>query len=81
MLWTLSLLHETKEGGIIALIEEGDVIVIDIPQRSLVLDVGSEVLDARRSQWHAPAPRVTTGLLGRYANHVRPASEGSILGQ
>jgi dihydroxy-acid dehydratase len=71
---------EALEGGAIALIEEGDVIVIDIPSRALTLDVGSDVLESRRSQWQPPAPRVTTGLLGRYANQVRPAAEGAILG-
>jgi dihydroxy-acid dehydratase len=72
---------EAREGGMIALIEEGDVIDIDIPSRALTLDVGSDILELRRLHWHAPAPRVTTGLLSRYASQVRPAAEGAILGQ
>lgn len=70
---------EAIEGGIIALIEEGDAIEIDIPHRSLTLDVDNAVLESRCAQWQPPAARVATGLLSRYANHVRPASEGAIL--
>ncbi len=65
----------------IALIEDGDMIEIDIPARSLTLDVGSDVLESRRARWARPEPRATTGLLARYANQVRSASEGAILGQ
>jgi dihydroxy-acid dehydratase len=72
---------EAIECGLIALIEEGDPIEIDITHRTLTLDVSHEVLEARRLQWEPPGPRATTGLLARYAACVRPASEGAILGQ
>ncbi len=71
---------EACEGGTIALIEDGDLIDIDIPARSLTLDVGSDVLESRRARWARPEPRATTGLLHRYANQVRSAAEGAILG-
>ena len=70
---------EAIEGGPIALIEDGDSIESDIPNRTLSLDVSSETLAARRALWRPPAPRVTTGLLARYSTLVRPASEGAIL--
>jgi len=70
---------EAIEGGMIALIEEGDVIEIDIPHRSLTLDVDDDDLEMRRAQWQSPAARVTTGLLSRYAKHVRSAAHGAIL--
>jgi len=71
---------EAAMGGPIALIESGDLIEIDIPNRSLILDVSTETLAARRANWRPPAPRVTTGLLSRYAASVRSATEGAILG-
>jgi dihydroxy-acid dehydratase len=70
---------EAAEGGPIALIEDGDPIEIDIPGRTLTLDVDSETLEARSVRWNPPAARVTTGLLARYAVSVRPAAEGAIL--
>jgi len=72
---------EAAEGGPIALIENGDTVEIDIPHRSLMLDVSAETLEARRAKWRPPAPRVATGLLARYAAAVRSAAEGAILGR
>ena len=72
---------EAAEGGPIALIENGDTVEIDIPHRSLMLDVSAETLEARRAKWRPPAPRVATGLLARYAAAVHSAAEGAILGR
>ena len=72
---------EAIECGLIALIEEGDAIAIDIPQRTLTLDVATDVLAERRRRWQPPVLREVTGLLSRYASHVRPAAEGAILGK
>ena len=72
---------EAVDGGPIALIEEGDPIEIDIPNRTLVLDVAPDVLEKRRASWAPPAPRVSVGFLVRYAAAVRPAAEGAVLGR
>ena len=70
---------EAADGGVIALIEEGDRITIDIPNYSVTLDVPADVLAERRKRWKAPAPRVTRGYLARYAKLVASASEGAVL--
>ncbi len=70
---------EAADGGVIALIEEGDWITIDIPNYSVTLDVPADVLAERRKRWKAPAPRVTRGYLARYAKLVASASEGAVL--
>lgn len=70
---------EAADGGVIALIEEGDRITIDIPNYSVTLDVPADVLAERRKRWKAPAPRVTRGYLARYAKLVSSAAEGAVL--
>ncbi|MFN2292564.1 MAG: dihydroxy-acid dehydratase [Anaerolineae bacterium] len=70
---------EAAEGGPLALVLEGDTILIDIPGRSLSVDVGAEELDRRRAVWKPPEPRVKHGYLARYARMVTSASTGAIL--
>jgi dihydroxy-acid dehydratase len=70
---------EAAEGGPLALVHEGDTILIDIPGRSLNVDVGVEELDRRRAAWKPPEPRVKHGYLARYARMVTSASTGAIL--
>jgi len=70
---------EAAEGGPLALVEEGDIIEIDIPGRSLTLDVDDTELARRRAAWTPPEPRVKTGYLARYAKMVTSASTGAIL--
>ena len=70
---------EASVGGPLAWIEDGDPIEIDIPARRLTIDIDSEALEARRAKRPLPAPRVTRGLLARYASSVGPAAEGAIL--
>jgi dihydroxy-acid dehydratase len=70
---------EAAAGGPIALVEEGDEIEIDIPNRTLVLHVSDEELERRREDWSPPAPKIKTGYLSRYAVHVTSASQGAIL--
>jgi len=72
---------EAALGGPIALVVDGDAVEIDIPSRTLTLDVDDETLEARRGSWRAPADRATSGLLVRYAASVRPASEGAAVGK
>ena len=70
---------EAAVGGPIALVEEGDEIVIDIPNKKLELRVDAATLQQRRDQWTAPAPRIKEGYLARYAHLVTSGSRGAIL--
>ncbi len=70
---------EAAEGGPIALIQNGDKINIDIPNRTLDVDLSSEELAERRKQWKQPKPKVTTGVLARYAAQVTSGSTGAVL--
>lgn len=70
---------EAAAGGPIALVQEGDEIELDIPDKQLTLHVSEEELSRRREVWEAPTPRVTGGYLARYAAMVSSASEGAIL--
>ena len=70
---------EGAAGGNIALVEEGDLIAIDIPNQTIELKVSDEELAARRAAWTAPEPRVKTGYLARYAKLVSSADKGAIL--
>ena len=70
---------EGADGGPIALVEEGDVIAIDIPNYSIRLEVDEETLAARRARLVIPEPRIKTGYLSRYAKLVSSASEGAVV--
>jgi dihydroxy-acid dehydratase len=71
---------EAALGGTIGLVHEGDPIELDIDAGTLNLLRCDEELAARRAAWSAPAPRVTTGYLARYAAQVSSADKGAILG-
>ena len=70
---------EAAVGGPIALVEEGDLIQIDIPNLSIHLDVSDEELAKRKENWTPREPRVTTGYLARYAAMVTSGNRGAIL--
>ena len=70
---------EAAVGGPIALVEEGDIIKINIPEMKLELDVSDEVLAERRKNWTPREPKVTTGYLARYAQMVTSGNRGAIL--
>jgi dihydroxy-acid dehydratase len=70
---------EAAEGGPLALVAEGDTILIDIPNRCLTLEVDDAELARRRDAWSPPEPRVQSGYLARYARLVTSASTGAIL--
>ena len=70
---------EAAQGGPIALVEEGDVIAIDIPNCKIDLLVDEAVLAARAAVWVCPEPRVKTGYLARYARQVTSAARGAVL--
>ena len=70
---------EAAVGGPIALVEEGDMIRINIPETSLELLVSNEELAKRRANWQPREPKVTTGYLARYAAMVTSGNRGAIL--
>ena len=70
---------EAREGGNIALIQNGDIIEIDIPNRTLNVKVSNEELSRRREAWICPPPKVTSGYLARYAALVSSAATGAVL--
>jgi dihydroxy-acid dehydratase len=70
---------EAAVGGPIALIEEGDEILVDIPNKKLELLVDDAVLAKRRKAWKPHEPRVKHGYLARYARMVSSGSLGAIL--
>ena len=70
---------EAAVGGPIALVEDGDKISVNIPERSLTLDVPEDVLAKRRENWKPRPPNVTTGYLARYAKQVTSADRGAVL--
>jgi dihydroxy-acid dehydratase len=70
---------EAAAGGMIGLVEEGDIIAIDIPNHTVALKVPQETLDARKAAWVCPEPKVKTGYLARYAKLVTSADKGAIL--
>jgi dihydroxy-acid dehydratase len=70
---------EAMEGGPIGVVRNGDTIVIDIPNRRIDLELSEEELKARLSEWKAPAPKITTGYMARYARSVSSGSEGAVV--
>ena len=70
---------EAAVGGPIALIEEGDIISIDIPNTSLSVKVSDEEMAERRSKWKMREPKVRTGYLARYEKLVTSGDKGAVL--
>ena len=70
---------EAAEGGPIALIRDGDTIAIDLPARTLDVEVTPNELERRRATWSPPAPKYTRGWLARYTALVSNASTGAVL--
>ena len=68
---------EAAEGGEIALIREGDIIEIDIINRTLNVKISDEEIEERRKSWVPPTPKITEGYLARYARLVASASYGA----
>lgn len=69
---------EAAQGGTIGLVEEGDKIFIDIPNRVLELKVDEKILEERKKTWVPKTPSITTGYLARYAQSVTDASQGAV---
>jgi len=70
---------EAYEGGLIALIHEGDRITIDAHQLLLQLNVDEAEIARRRAVWKRPAPRYTRGVLAKFAKNASTASKGAVL--
>lgn len=70
---------EAADGGVIALVEEGDRIAVDIPNCRISLLVSEEEIAKRREKWICPELKVKTGYLARYARMVSSAAEGAVL--
>ncbi|MBU1902428.1 MAG: dihydroxy-acid dehydratase [Proteobacteria bacterium] len=70
---------EAAEGGPLSLVQEGDSIFIDVPNRTLTLEVEEEEMARRKDKWSPPALKVKDGYLYRYAKMVTSASTGAIL--
>jgi len=70
---------EAAVGGPIALVKEGDIIKINIPENTLNMDVSDEELAIRRAAWTPKEPNITTGYLARYAAMVTSGNRGAVL--
>ncbi len=70
---------EAAVGGPIALIEEGDIISINIPENALNVKVSDEELAARKAKWQPREPKITTGYLSRYRELVTSGNRGAVL--
>jgi dihydroxy-acid dehydratase len=70
---------EAARGGPLAALRDGDVVVLDVQARELRVELSDDEIAARLADVTPPAPRYTSGVLGRYAKHVSSASEGAVL--
>lgn len=70
---------EAAAGGLIGLVEPGDIISIDIPNRSVTLEVSDDVLAERRKTWKPREPKIKTGYLAKYASLATSADTGGVL--
>lgn len=70
---------EAAEGGPIALVKDGDIVVIDVEARKIDLEISSDELEARRKTWKPRTPKLERSYLARYVKQASSASEGAIL--
>ncbi len=70
---------EAAVGGPIALVKEGDIITIDIPENRINIEISDEEMQNRKAQWKPREPKITTGYLARYASLVTSGNRGAIL--
>ena len=71
---------EASRGGPMALVCDGDTIVIDVAKRTLDIDVSEPVMKERMARWRCPPPRYTTGVFAKYVKLVSSASTGAVTG-
>ena len=72
----LHVAPEAAVGGVLALVQNGDMITLDVPNRSLNLEISAEELAARKALWKAPEPQAVRGYAKLYIDHVNQADEG-----
>jgi len=70
---------EAMEGGPIAILQDGDIISIDIPRRSLQVKLSEQEIQDRLAKWKPPQPKITEGWLARYSKFVTSANTGAVL--
>ncbi|KAF0145265.1 MAG: dihydroxy-acid dehydratase [Nitrospirae bacterium] len=70
---------EAMEGGVIAILKDGDRIKIDIPNRKIDVLLSDKEIKNRLGKWKAPKPKITTGYLSRYARMVSSAGSGAVM--
>ncbi len=71
---------EAMQGGPIAIVREGDIISIDIPNKKLAIRLSEQEIENRLSRWSPPRPKITHGYMGRYSRMVSSASTGAVTG-
>ena len=71
---------EAAKGGALAILKEGDIVVIDVVNRRLDVELSEAEIQARLEKWTPPRPRYTRGVMAKYANSVSSASEGAVTG-
>ncbi|MFO8113963.1 MAG: dihydroxy-acid dehydratase [Halorubrum sp.] len=69
---------EAADGGPIGLIEDGDHVTVDIPERDLAVDLSEDELAERREAWEAPGPQYEGGILAKYARDFASAADGAV---
>ena len=70
---------EAAVGGPIAVIKDGDPVIIDINKKSIRLDVPKEELDRRMKEWRPPEPKYKKGVLAGYSRNVTSADKGAVI--
>ena len=69
---------EAYEGGMLALVEDGDTITIDAENNTIDVEINPDEMSLRRKRWKKPDPKVAQGVLYKYMRNVSPASEGCV---
>ncbi|MBU0991258.1 MAG: dihydroxy-acid dehydratase [Proteobacteria bacterium] len=70
---------EAMQGGVIAIVQEGDKIAINIPEKTITLKVPDEEINHRLADWKPPEPKIKKGYMARYARYVSSASDGAVI--
>ncbi|MBL0712331.1 MAG: dihydroxy-acid dehydratase [Desulfosarcina sp.] len=70
---------EAMQGGPLAIVAEGDIIRIDIPEKKITLDLPAKEIEKRLKAWQPPPPKITKGYMARYAKQVASAAQGAIV--
>jgi dihydroxy-acid dehydratase len=71
---------EASRGGPMAIVRDGDTIVIDVDKRALDVEISDETVKQRMTEWQCPKPRYTTGVFAKYVKLVSSASQGAVTG-